>query len=82
MMGSIDVLPSNIFLIAASSHPEALDPALRRSGRFDKEVVIGVPNDESRESILRVILNPIKIANTVDIVSLSRRTPGFVAADL
>lgn len=63
MMGCLDMLPPNIFLIASTSHPDYLDPSLRRSGRFDKEIVIGVPNDSQREQILKVIMRPLKLSN-------------------
>lgn len=45
IMGSLDSLPNNVFLIATTSHPDQLDPALRRSGRFDREIMINVPTD-------------------------------------
>ena len=44
-MGCVDSLPNNVFLIATTSHPDSLDPGLRRSGRFDKEIMINVPTD-------------------------------------
>lgn len=81
-MGSLDSLNPNIFVIAASSHPDCLDPSLRRSGRFDKEIGLGVPNDKEREEILSVILKRLKINANVDVTNLARRTPGYVAADL
>lgn len=82
MMGCLDMLPNNIFLIASTSHPDYLDASLRRSGRFDKEIIIGVPNDAQREAILRVIMMPLKLSQAIDVTSLARRTPGYVAADL
>ena len=78
MMGCLDMLPSNIFVIASTSHPDYLDPSLRRSGRFDKEIVIGVPNDLQREQVLKVIMKPLKISSSIDITSLARRTPGYI----
>ncbi|CAD8043377.1 unnamed protein product [Paramecium primaurelia] len=81
IMGSLDQLPNNVFLIATTSHPDQLDPALRRSGRFDKEIMITVPTDEQREDILKKLIKPLKV-NNIDFYSLSRRTPGYVASDL
>jgi len=57
-----DSLPTNVYVIAATSFPDLLDPGLRRCGRFDKEIMIAVPNDTQREEILRIIMKKMTIS--------------------
>ncbi|KAM3133215.1 hypothetical protein pb186bvf_014643 [Paramecium bursaria] len=81
LMGCVDSLPNNVFLIATTSHPDSLDPGLRRSGRFDKEIMINVPTDSQRQDIINKIIQQLK-TDQIDTYELSRITPGFVASDL
>jgi transitional endoplasmic reticulum ATPase len=69
-------------VIAATNRPEAIDEALRRPGRFDREIVIGVPDDRGRREILGIHTRGMPLAEGVDLDELSRRTYGFVGADL
>lgn len=71
-----------VVVIAATNRPNALDPALRRPGRFDREVAIRVPDRRSRLAIIKVHTRGMPLANDVDLERLAERTPGFVGADL
>jgi len=72
----------NTVVIAATNRPEALDEALRRPGRFDREIVIGVPDQPGRREILGIHTRGMPLAPDVDLDDLARRTYGFVGADL
>jgi transitional endoplasmic reticulum ATPase len=71
----------NLVVIAATNRPEALDEALRRPGRFDREIVIGVPDEAGRREILSIHTRGMPL-DGVDVAELARRTYGFVGADL
>ncbi len=71
-----------IIVIAATNRPDVLDPALLRPGRFDREVVIDLPDVEGREEILRVHLKKVKAAPDADPRTLAKLTPGYSGADL
>ncbi|MDE0891444.1 MAG: ATP-dependent zinc metalloprotease FtsH [Planctomycetota bacterium] len=71
-----------IIVLAASNRPDVLDPALLRPGRFDREVVIDLPDVKGREAILKVHLKKVKHAEDIDTISLARSTPGYSGADL
>ena len=72
----------NLVVIAATNRPEAIDEALRRPGRFDREIVVGVPDENGRCEILEIHTRGMPLAPDVDIQDLARRTYGFVGADL
>jgi transitional endoplasmic reticulum ATPase len=72
----------NTVVIAATNRPEALDEALRRPGRFDREIVVGVPDEPGRREILGIHTRGMPLAPDVNLDDLSRRTYGFVGADL
>jgi transitional endoplasmic reticulum ATPase len=72
----------NTVIIAATNRPEAIDEALRRPGRFDREIVIGVPDERGRREILGIHTRGMPIGDTVDLDELARQTYGFVGADL
>ena len=72
----------NLVVIAATNRPEALDEALRRPGRFDREIVVGVPDENGRREILGIHTRGMPLAPDVDLDALARRTYGFVGADL
>ena len=72
----------NLVVIAATNRPEALDEALRRPGRFDREIVVGVPDESGRREILGIHTRGMPLASGVDLDALARRTYGFVGADL
>ncbi|TCS38209.1 cell division protease FtsH [Reinekea marinisedimentorum] len=71
-----------IIVIAATNRPDVLDPALKRPGRFDREVVVGLPDVRGREQILKVHMRKVPIADDVDASIVARGTPGFSGADL
>ncbi|MEO8618802.1 MAG: CDC48 family AAA ATPase [Sphingomicrobium sp.] len=72
----------NLVVIAATNRPEAIDEALRRPGRFDREIVVGVPDEKGRREILGIHTRGMPLADGVDLDELARRTYGFVGADL
>nr|WP_261377849.1 CDC48 family AAA ATPase [Candidatus Nitrosocosmicus arcticus] len=71
-----------IIIIGASNRPNAIDPALRRPGRFDREIEIGIPDDDGRLNILNIHTKGMPLGPDVDLRRLSRLTHGFVGADL
>jgi cell division protease FtsH len=71
-----------VILIAATNRPDVLDPALLRPGRFDRQVVVPIPDLKGREAILRVHTRRTPLASAVDLSVLARSTPGFSGADL
>jgi transitional endoplasmic reticulum ATPase len=71
-----------VVVIGATNIPEMIDPALRRPGRFDREIVIPVPNAEGRHTILKIHSRRMPLANDVDLEHLAQITYGFVGADL
>src|SRR5205809_5125653 len=71
-----------VILLAATNRPDVLDPALLRPGRFDRQIVVDMPDVKGREQILRVHTRKIPLSQDVDISVLSRATPGFSGADL
>jgi transitional endoplasmic reticulum ATPase len=73
---------ANLVVIAATNRPEALDEALRRPGRFDREIIIGVPDENGRREILAIHTRGIPLGEGVDLKELARSTHGFVGADL
>jgi transitional endoplasmic reticulum ATPase len=72
----------NLVVIAATNRPEALDEALRRPGRFDREIVIGVPDENGRREILGIHTRGMPLGDGVDLRELARQTYGFVGADI
>ena len=73
---------SGIIILAATNRPDVLDPALLRPGRFDRQIVIGIPDVKGREEIIRVHSKGKPLADEVSPEILARRTPGFTPADL
>ncbi|NXI69636.1 SPA5L protein, partial [Anseranas semipalmata] len=69
-------------IMAATNRPDALDPALRRPGRFDREVIIGTPTLMQRRSILQLLTSSMPISTDVDLIKLAEMTTGYVGADL
>ncbi len=71
-----------IIILAATNRPDILDPALLRPGRFDRRVVVGVPDVKGREEIIKVHSRGKPLAKEVDLKVLAKRTPGFTGADI
>jgi len=72
----------SVIVLAATNRPDSLDPALRRGGRFDKEINLSVPNEAVREQILRALTRQTQVSGDLDFARLAKLTPGFVGADL
>lgn len=72
----------HVMVIGATNRPDALDPALRRAGRFDREIALTIPNEAARQRILQVLCQRMRLAGTLDLAAIARNTPGFVGADL
>lgn len=73
---------SNVIVIAATNRPDVLDPALLRPGRFDRQVVVPLPDIRGREQILNVHMKKVPVGRDIDVSVLARGTPGFSGADL
>jgi cell division protease FtsH len=73
---------TNVIVIAATNRPDVLDPALLRPGRFDRRIVLDMPDIREREEILKVHINNKPLAKNVDLHQIAQRTPGFSGADL
>ncbi|MGD9664056.1 MAG: CDC48 family AAA ATPase [Novosphingobium sp.] len=73
---------TNLVVIAATNRPDAIDEALRRPGRFDREIVIGVPDENGRREILAIHTRGMPLGEGVDLKELARTTHGFVGADI
>ncbi|TAL95245.1 MAG: ATP-dependent zinc metalloprotease FtsH [Rhodanobacter sp.] len=71
-----------VIVIAATNRPDVLDPALLRPGRFDRQVVVGLPDVRGREQILKVHMRKVPTASDVNAMTIARGTPGFSGADL
>ena len=73
---------TGVIILAATNRPEVLDPALRRPGRFDRQIVVDCPDKLGREAILQVHIQKVELAEDVDLGTIAARTPGFAGADL
>jgi cell division protease FtsH len=84
LLVEMDGFESNegVILVAATNRPDVLDPALLRPGRFDRRVVVNLPDVKGRELILKVHTKKIPLADDVDLSVIARGTPGFAGADL
>jgi cell division protease FtsH len=84
LLVEMDGFESNegVILIAATNRPDVLDPALLRPGRFDRQIVVPIPDLKGRENILKVHTRKIPLSDLVDLSVLARGTPGFSGADL
>jgi cell division protease FtsH len=84
LLVEMDGFESNdgVILISATNRPDVLDPALMRPGRFDRQVVVPIPDVKGREAILRVHTKKNPLSGNVDLQVLARGTPGFTGADL
>jgi cell division protease FtsH len=84
LLVEMDGFESNdgVILVAATNRPDVLDPALLRPGRFDRRVVVGLPDVRGREEILRVHIKKVPVSDDTNLNVLARGTPGFSGADL
>jgi cell division protease FtsH len=84
LLVEMDGIESNegVILISATNRPDVLDPALLRPGRFDRQVVVSLPDIKGREKILKVHMKKTPVGDDVNVVVLAKGTPGFSGADL
>uniref|UniRef100_A0A8C6NLP4 Nuclear VCP like n=1 Tax=Nothobranchius furzeri TaxID=105023 RepID=A0A8C6NLP4_NOTFU len=75
-------MTTQILVIGATNRPDSLDPALRRAGRFDREICLGIPDEAARLRILRTLCRKLVLPEDFDYQQLARLTPGYVGADL
>ena len=73
---------ANVIVLGATNRPDALDPALRRAGRFDREISMGIPDESARARILEKMVGGMRLAEDLDLPFLAKKTAGFVGADL
>ncbi|NXK46230.1 NVL protein, partial [Chauna torquata] len=73
---------AQVLVIGATNRPDSLDPALRRAGRFDREICLGIPDEAAREKILQTLCRKLKLPESFAFLHLARLTPGYVGADL
>lgn len=73
---------ANVVVIAATNRPNSIDPALRRFGRFDREIDIGIPDPTGRLEILRIHTKNMKLADGVDLEQIAAETHGYVGSDM
>lgn len=76
-----DVADEEVFIIGATSRPEALDAGLRRSGRFDREITLSIPNEKARLEILQTKTKTTRMED-VNLTELAKLIPGYVGADV
>ncbi|WVQ70637.1 hypothetical protein IAR50_000157 [Cryptococcus sp. DSM 104548] len=82
LMDDLAASEEPVIIIGATNRPDSLDPALRRAGRFDHEIEMGVPTQEGREQILKVLCSKLRLSGDVDFRALAKATPGYIGADL
>ena len=84
MLVEMDGFEANegVIILAATNRPDVLDPALLRPGRFDRQIVVPLPDIQGRDKILQVHMKKVPLANNVDSLVIARGTPGFSGADL
>ncbi|ELP92133.1 atpase AAA family protein, partial [Entamoeba invadens IP1] len=81
-MDKLSTADKPVMVIGATNRPDSLDPALRRAGRFDKEIALGIPSEEQRRQIVTKMIENLKIAEDVQILPLAKSTAGYVGADI
>jgi len=77
-----DLRGTNVIVMGATNRPDGMDPALRRAGRFDREIAMGIPDEAARGRILETMARGMRLAEGIDIHLLAHLTPGYVGADL
>jgi transitional endoplasmic reticulum ATPase len=73
---------AHVIVMGATNRPNSIDPTLRRFGRFDREIDIGVPDEVGRLEVMRIHTKNMKLAEDVDLEKVAEETHGFVGADL
>ncbi|KAG2428143.1 hypothetical protein HXX76_011823 [Chlamydomonas incerta] len=80
--GSVPRPTPHVVVIGATNRPDSLDTALRRAGRFDREISLGIPTEAARVKILQVLSRRLRLEGNFDFHTVAKRTPGYVGADL
>ncbi|XP_040207319.1 nuclear valosin-containing protein-like [Rana temporaria] len=73
---------AQVLVIGATNRPDSLDPALRRAGRFDREICLGIPDEKARQRILQTLCRKLRLPESFDFQHVAHLTPGYVGADL
>nr|XP_006817581.1 PREDICTED: nuclear valosin-containing protein-like [Saccoglossus kowalevskii] len=81
-MDELSTSAAQVLVIGATNRADSLEPALRRAGRFDREISLGIPDEESRKRIMQVLCKSLKLSEDFDFSFLASQTPGYVGADL
>ena len=81
-LDEIDNKDEDIVVIGATTRPESIDQGLRRAGRFEKELTLGVPNEEARIQILNILTRKLRLQPELDMKEIVKMTPGYVGADI
>jgi ribosome biogenesis ATPase len=81
-LDEIDNQEVDIVVIGATTRPESIDQGLRRAGRFEKEIALGVPNEEARIEILNILTKKMRMKPDFDMKDIVKMTPGYVGADI
>ncbi|KAM7457490.1 hypothetical protein BLSTO_01747 [Blastocystis sp. subtype 1] len=81
-LNSKEMREKPVMIIGATNRPDALDSALRRAGRFDREICLGIPDEAARCAILKLLTRQMQISGSIDYEVLAAKTPGYVGADL
>ncbi|KAM3960232.1 LOW QUALITY PROTEIN: nuclear valosin-containing protein-like smid [Aphomia sociella] len=81
-LDGLDESHASVLILAATNNPDALDPALRRAGRLEQELALGIPSLKARREILSILCKNISVSEDVDLNTIAQITPGFVGADL
>ena len=81
-LNSKEMREKPVMIIGATNRPDALDSALRRAGRFDREICLGIPDEAARCAILKLLTRQMQISGSIDYEVLVAKTPGYVGADL
>lgn len=81
-LDDLDNSGERVVVIGVTTRPESIDSGLRRAGRFEREITLGVPNEEARVQILKVLTKGMRLRNDFPFEELVKFTPGYVGADL
>lgn len=81
-LDEIDNQDVDLVVIGATTRPETIDQGLRRAGRFEKEITLGVPNEEARIEILNILTRKMRLNPEIDMKEIVKMTPGYVGADI
>lgn len=81
-MDELNASDKQIVVIGCTSRPETIDTALRRAGRFEREITIGVPNEEERIDIMKILTRKMRLRKEFSFPEMVKLTPGYVGADI